>query len=326
MSNKTNPISNGMNILHWPISYELKKEAGENYRTNYAIGLKDREPLEIIRELTFDGVVPNIIPKDIENLFDFIESQILNKKLSGVGLEVGSGPGTFSSLLAKRKAVNKVYGVEICAPIIDLLMPKVANYILGDNINKVIGVVGSFDEIQLPENSVDFIFDFFSLHHSGDLNITLKECNRVLKSGGFVLCLDKARPNSYTREDLDELLDTEYGEGYKKQFSLPLGPKLTRRLNGEKEYRLEDWEASFARAGFSKVDYFYLEKSSSGNKPSQLIKSLLASLPVSLQKLVNGLLPMPQQNHKFLLEVRNRVYSRLVNPFRKEISLIVAYK
>lgn len=141
-----------------------------------------------------------------------------------------------------------------------------------------------------------------------------------------MLCLDKARPDYYTREDLDELLDAEYGEGYKKQFGLPLDQKLTRRLNGEKEYRLKDWEASFIQAGFSRIDYFYLEKSSSGNKSSRFIKNLLASMPFSLQKLINDFLPMPKQNHKFTLEVRNRIYSRFVNPFRKEISLIVAYK
>lgn len=326
MSNKANPASNGMEILHWPISPELKKEAEENYRTNYALSLKNREPLEIIRELTFDGVVPNITVRDIERIFDFVECNFLAKKIAGVGLEVGSGPGTFSSILAKRKRVNKVYGAEACRPIVEILMPKVAEYILNGNLNKVIGAIGSFDDIQLPGESVDFIFDFFSLHHSNNLIITLKECARVLKKDGFIFCFDKARPDYYTQEDLDELLDAEYGADYKRQFGLPLDQKLTRRMNGEKEYRLRDWRASFDGAGFSRVDYYYLEKTYSANKTSGFIKNLLSLIPPWLQKKLNKFLPELTQNHKFILSSKNRVYSRFVNPFRKEMSLLIAYK
>ena len=56
-----------MEILHWKIDQALEKEAQENYRTNYALALKDKDPLSIVRELTFDGVVPNITIKDIED-------------------------------------------------------------------------------------------------------------------------------------------------------------------------------------------------------------------------------------------------------------------
>lgn len=315
-----------MEILYWPINPELQKEAEENYRTNFAIKLRDRNPIEIIRELTFDGVVPNIMVGDIERIFDFVECSFLAKKIAGVGLEVGSGPGTFSSVLAKRKRVNKVYGVEVCRPIVGALMPKVADYILNKSANKVVGAVGSFDDIQLPGESVDFIFDFFSLHHSNNLIITLKECARVLKKDGFIFCFDKARPDYYTREDLDELLDTEYGEDYKRQFGLPLDQKLTRRMNGEKEYRLKDWQTSFGEAGFSRVDYFYLDKTSSGNATSRIVKSLFSLIPPKFQKHLNKFLPEPTQNHKFILSPRNRVYSRFVNPFRKEMSLLIAYK
>jgi len=315
-----------MEILRWKIEPGLEKEAADNYRTNYAFKLKDKEPLRIIKELTFDGVVPDITIKDIENMFDFVEGNFLGKKIAGVGLEVGSGPGTFSSILAKRKNVERVYGVEICRPIVEVLMPKVSEYILNGQTSKVVGVVESFDEMELPDESVDFIFDFFSLHHSNDLAITLKECNRVLKKNGFIFCFDKARPDNYEKQDLDELLDTEYGEDYKKQFGLPLDQKLTRRMNGEREYRLKDWREFLRGAGFPRTDYFYLNKTNEGGFLAVLIKNILSLLPVCVQLFAGNYLPEKRYNHKFGLEVKNRVYTKFLNPFRKEISLIIAHK
>ncbi len=311
--------------MHWKIDTALEKEAIENYRTDYALKLEDGDALNIIRELTFDGSAPDITVPAIENLFDLIENNFLERKISGVGLEVGAGPLTFSSILAKRGAVSKVYGVEICRPIIERLAPKVSDFILGNKNNKVIGVVGSFDQIELPDESVDFIFDFFSLHHSNDLGVTLKECKRILKKGGFIICLDKARPNVYGQNDLDELMDTEYDYKYKKQFGLPIEPRLTRRMNGEREYRLKDWLNYFDKAGFEKADYYLLDKIV-GSGWAVKVKKIISFLPVFFQAIFNNKLPGPKYGHKFYLEPKNRIYSELINQFRKEMSLIIAHK
>lgn len=315
-----------MQILHWPVEPDLEKETQEHYRTRFAHELKDKNSLEIIRLITFDGVAPNISITDIENLIKYVVGKFL-PRLSGQGLEVGAGPGTFSSVLASLESVDKMYALEICAPIVELLGPKVARFVLEEKEDKVVLVVGDFDRIQLPDQSLDFVFDFFSLHHSSNLNKTLKECSRVLKPNGFIFCLDKARPDYYNHEDIDKLLDTEYPSHDKeKLFGVPTSQKFTRRMNGEKEYRLKDWQASFHEAGFSKVDYFYLDKTSSANKLFKVIKNLLAIFPPTIQINLNKFLPKPAQNHKFILSSKNRVYSSFVNPFRKEISLLIAYK
>lgn len=315
-----------MEILNWRINPELKKEAEEHYRTKFAISLKDRDPLIIIHQITFDGVAPSIEIKDIENLFDFVDKNFLKGKIKRTGVEVGSGPATFSSVLAKRDSVEKMYAVEVCQPIVEFLMPKVAKYILGERKNKVVGAVGSFDNMELLDESVDFIFDFFSLHHSNDLGITLRECQRILKPGGFVLCFDKARPDHFRREDLDELLDAEYpARDKEKLFGVPASQKFTRRMNGEKEYRLNDWIQAFKNAGLSKVEYFYLAKVV-GNRLSKFIKNLISFLPPKMQIYINSLLLQPKFSHKFILSSKNRIFSKLVNPFPKEISLLIAYK
>lgn len=315
-----------MEILYWPIEPTLKKDIENHYRTKFAINLKDKEPLEVIRQITFDGVAPAIEIKDIENLFDFVERKFLKRKINGVGVEVGSGPGTFSSVLAERNSVEKIYAVEVCEPIVKLLAPKVADYVLDGSSNKVIGVVGSFDSMELPDESVDFIFDFFSLHHSNNLAVTFRECSRILKKDGFIFCFDKGRPDYFTPEDLNELLDAEYDYDFKKQMGMPLDSRFTRRMNDEKEYRLKDWISAFNGAGFSKIKYFYLAKTISNNFGFRAIKSFLSNFPVSLQLVFNKLLPLPKFNHKFILAAQNRIFTKPVNPFPKEISLMIAYK
>lgn len=315
-----------MEILHWSINPELKKGAEEHYRTHFAVSLKDKDPLTIIRQITFDGVVPDIGIKDIETLFDFVERNFLKGGIKGIGLEVGAGPGTFSSVLAKRNSVEKVYAVEVCKPIVELLTPKVADYVLDGRLNKIIGVVGSFDSMELPEESVDFVFDFFSLHHSDDPGRTLKECHRILKKGGFIFCFDKARPDYFTRRDLDELVEAEYNDDFKKQMGMPLDRRFTRRMNDEKEYRLKDWVSAFKNAGFNKTKYFYLVKTISKYHGFGVIKSFLSGLPVSFQLGFDKLLPLPKFNHKFILAPQNRIFAKPVNPFPKEISLMTAYK
>jgi len=303
----------------------LKKEAEEHYRTRFALALKDKDPLEIIRQITFDGVAPAIVIGDIEKLFDFVEKDLLGKKIAGVGLEVGGGPGTFSSILARRQSVKKMYDVEICRPIVEELLPRVSSHVLNGLTDKIVGAVGSFDDIKLPDNSIDFIFDYFSLHHSDNISITFKECHRVLKSGGFIFCFDKARPDYYTDADLTGLIDAEYGREFKKQFGLPLDQEWTRRMNGEKEYRLTDWRGAFLRAGFGKFESFYLAKIG-GGRISLAVKNILSNMPVSLQFMLARFMPKPRFNHKFILDPKNRIFTKLLNNFPKEVSIMIAHK
>lgn len=315
-----------MQMSYWNIDLMLEREAIENYRTRYALSLKDRDPLTIIRELTFDGVSPRMTVADIDGVFDYVEQSLLKRKIAGVGLEVGAGPLTFSSVLARRPAVQRMYGVEICKPLIELLAPKVSEYVAKDTSDKITGVVGSFDEMELSDRSIDFVFDFFSLHHSTDISVTLAECARVLKPGGFLLMMDKARPDSFSERDLRELTDQEYTESYKKQFGLPVDQKLTRWMNGEREYRLKDWKSALFNSGFSRIDHFNLQQTSGGGSLNQMLKKALSLLPIWLQTKANLILPQHRPNHKFIHSSDHRVHTSSINVFRKEISVIIAYK
>lgn len=312
-----------MEILHWEIDPLLERETLNNYRIDFAIGLRNNSAIEIIRELTFDGIAPKISIDKIENLVKLVDKKLLDKKISGVGLEVGGGPGTFSAILAKNPLVSRVFNVEVCKPIVELLGQKVTEYILGDDSGKVTGVVGNFDMMELSDRSIDFIFDFFSLHHSENLNVTLKECHRVLKEDGFILCLDKARPDFYSEKDLTELVDSEYDTISKKRFGVTPDVEFTRRMNGEREYRLKDWESAFKKAGFAEIDYYCLTRITGRFK---IIKNLISFLPIRIQKFIYGVIPGNKRNHKFILDNRNKIYSNVMNEFPKDISILIAKK
>ena len=314
-----------MQIRNWDINTEVQAEADKHYRTRFALSLKDKEVLEIVKGITFDKAAPKISLSDIEELFRYVNNRFLGGKIKGVGLEVGAGCGVFSSILARHCRVKKMYAVEFIASIVKELMSKVVTKILGDKSNKVIGCVGDFNNLELDNESVDFVFDFFSLHHSDNLKKTLQEANRVLKPGGFILCFDKARPNRLSEEDLESMLDKEYDDKFKESFGIPTELKLTRRMNGEHEYRLKDWQATFSATGFYGFEYYYLKKTLHSGFLMRLVKNIVALLPNSIQVVITKLLNK-ETEARFTFEPQNIIYTSKINPFPKEISLMIAWK
>ena len=312
-----------MRILTWRMDNGFKELAEQDYRTKFALSLKDKDCLTILRALTFDGASPAVTIADIEELFDFIERKVLGKKMAGIGCEVGAGAAVFSAILAKRSDVSQMYAVEVCAPLVTELMPQVVLAIAGLHVEKVVGCIGDFNRLEIPDGSLDFIFDFFSLHHSADIGVTLLECRRVLRRGGMLIALDKARPDSMTDADHARMLNKEYDDTYKKQFGIPLTQRLSRRDNGEHEYRLKDWHIAFISGGFSRFEHFRLDNPSGGPLPLQIIKKGISFLPPRFQPFFSRFLP--HGNDVFDLSWKNRIFTSTLGHFRKEISLLVAY-
>lgn len=316
-----------MEILNWKINPELKKEIDEHYRTDFALSLINSNPKKIIDEITFDSVAPNLTTKEVENFINFINKKFLKNKIKGVGLEVGSGPGFFSAIFAKNENVEKVYAVEVCENIVKGLMSKVTSFVLGKDLeDKVVGCVGDFSNLELKDNSVDFVFDFYSLHHSDNLNKTLSEINRILKPGGVILCFDKARGDYLTNEDLEKMLNKEYSLEAKRIMGVDSSIRLTRRMNGEKEFRLKDWESNFISSGFSKFEHYNIARCASGNKIIKKIKEIFSLLPPKIQIIFTSTILKSKEKTANDLSVKNRVYTKLIDNFPKEISLMVVYK
>ena len=312
-----------MKLDKWSVSQDLKATTDKHYRTAFALALKDKEPWEIVSRLTFDSVAPKLTLLEVEDLFAWVDKKVLGGNLKGVGLELGGGAGFMSAVLATFPPVEKVYNVEVVENVVRELGPKIVNYVLEKKSDKVIGCIGEFDNLQLPANSVDFIFDFYSLHHSLNLVKTITESARVLKPGGFVLCFDKARDNNLTLADLDGLLDKEYDHASKILMGLPADVSHTRRQNGEQEYRLKDWGQAFHAGGLSNVEHYHLARIT-GGKVGRLLKKVISLLPVNFQTVITSRLYKNKKVNN--LEISHLVFCPPIKNFPKEISLLVAYK
>jgi len=164
----------------------------------------------------------------------------LNIQLKGDGMEVAAGAAVLCCSIAKIfPEVNKVYALEIVEEVVKKLQPKIIE--ASEVKSRVIPMHGDFNNINLPDNSLDFALGFDSLHHSEDLAKTFKEIGRVLKPGGKLIFFDRAHPNSMSKAQEEFLVHTEYSTAYKIQYGLDPNKSYRRFENGEHEPRLSDW-------------------------------------------------------------------------------------
>tara|TARA_B100000378_G_scaffold203468_1_gene166835 strand:- start:129 stop:959 length:831 start_codon:yes stop_codon:yes gene_type:complete len=174
-------------------------------------------------------------------------------KIKGIGIDLGGGVGCISSTLAKNPNVEKIFCVELVEDVVKLCQPIVKKQILKDQYEKVVSVVGDYNFLELPDNSADFALSWDAMHHSQDLVITLQECKRVLKKDGIFMIIDRAHNNSTSDEEIERILNITYDEEFLKKNYRKLDEKLTRKENGEHEYRFYEWKEFFQKAGFELV-------------------------------------------------------------------------
>lgn len=234
--------------VRWPIDADLEAAVKVSYRSQLAVKLAEETAAEINRRYVY------LSNSQMSRMLDLVQEHVFPEAMSGVGLELGSGSGLLAAVAAARPQVKAVLALEICENF-DVLIQKVAKSVLGDDARKVIPVVGSFDDLKIPDECLDFALDHDSLHHSDDLPTTMKECARVLKPGGFLICFDRCHPDTVTDEQVNEMLDRVYSKEFLAFNSYPTDITLTRRENGEHEYRLFEWKAATENAGMELVGY-----------------------------------------------------------------------
>ena len=62
--------------------------------------------------------------------------------------------------------------MELVEDVVKLCQPIVKKQILKDQYEKVVSVVGDYNFLELPDNSVDFAISWDAMHHSQDPIIT----------------------------------------------------------------------------------------------------------------------------------------------------------
>jgi ubiquinone/menaquinone biosynthesis C-methylase UbiE len=115
----------------------------------------------------------------------------LGERARGELLDLGAGNGIASYAFAQNGA-RLVYALE---PSKSKLVGQdaIATLTCGLSV-EIFGGVG--EEIPLPDGSVDVVYARQVLHHTADLRQVLKECHRVLRSGGlFLACREHVVDN-----------------------------------------------------------------------------------------------------------------------------------
>jgi SAM-dependent methyltransferase len=174
----------------------------------------------------------------------------------GTGLELGAGCAAISVELVKRyPEVKKVYAIEIVPEIVEFAaLPLIEMHKLESTI---IPVVGNFDEMKVSADSIDFIVEFDSLHHSFNLKETIAESGRVLKKGGQLIAIDRSHWNTSKRRRT-ELENQEYSHKFLRDRGMDENKRVTRADNGEHEFLLSEYIQAFKSAGFQKIDWIML--------------------------------------------------------------------
>ena len=207
--------------------------------------------------------------------------QKLKINIKGNGLEIGSGPGILSiSILKIFKDVKKIYLLEMVPKNFDLIK-KVAKY--NGTEKKLSCIIGDFNNLKFQKNSLDFILDFDSIHHSENFDKTFDEISRVLKPGGILLCFDRAHPNYTSLQQINDMLNIEYSDEYKLENGININDKFTRRMNGEHEPLLKDWVKTSQKYGLKSRVFIFYTKSL-----KNFMKALYGLIiPYWLKKLLN---------------------------------------
>ncbi|WP_067620519.1 class I SAM-dependent methyltransferase [Alicyclobacillus acidiphilus] len=116
--------------------------------------------------------------------------------------DVGCGSGYFTIPLAQLTA-ETVYGIDVSGEMLEMLGERAAQADVS-NIERIEAVA---EHIPLPDGSVDRILCSLVLHEVDDLDQTLAEFRRLLKSSGKLMVIEWERKPMEMGPPLEERID-----------------------------------------------------------------------------------------------------------------------
>jgi len=208
----------------------------------------------------------------IQSMLQTVLKSKLLPEINGIVVELGSGIGLLGIALVSQdhdKDISGVLAVEAGLPFVEKGIRLAANELLEESANRIAPCYGTFDDLKIEDSTVDFIIQIEALHHADDLDSALAESFRILRSGGYLISIDRSWPDSTHRNVLEELLNHEYPKEWLETKGFPTHETFTRRDNGEHEYLDSDWKKAFLKAGFDitsfnvlhpKITFWHLRK------------------------------------------------------------------
>ena len=192
--------------------------------------------------------------------------ELLDKRLKGIGADMGSGAGTLATAVSRYDGVKKIFAVESSLWHVVNVIPKTIRG-LKLNPSKIVGCFGSFDRTQFPDNHLDFVVELGSFHHTNNSirDVTLKEMRRILKPGGIIIAIERSREDSIMDDEIHKILSKKMDKSYNERYGFPVEMPLTRLDWGEHEYRQKEWIEAFEGNKFNTIHSSTDVKQASGN-------------------------------------------------------------
>lgn len=170
----------------------------------------------------------------------------------GTVIEVGAGTGIVSSTISKFPEIKEMYCLDYDEYTVENLMPLV-QYSLDADFNKIKRVIGSYNKMSFPDQEVNTVVAVGAMHHSEDLDATLRECYRILKPGGYFIISDYALTNSLSQDEYSMLANKPISESEaeKYQSTNSLENVKTNKSISEHARPLFIYQAAAFNAGFT---------------------------------------------------------------------------
>lgn len=152
---------------------------------------------------------PNYSPEAIQKMCDFIGVQ---KSPDYMAADIGAGTGNLTMMLADK--IGKIIAVE---PNEEMRKFGIGNTLKMPNVQ---WIVGAGEKTSLPDNSIDLV-TFGSSFNTTDRQLALKESARILKHGGYFVCMwnnrDLTIPTQKKSEEIIRRYFPDYSHGVRRQ-------------------------------------------------------------------------------------------------------------
>lgn len=231
-----------MKILTWPRPQSLTSSPEYLANSRLAREASSRGIEEIINRYTYVG------PNEIKEVLEI--SPEIAVRIHGRGIDLGGGVGCVSAAVAQFPTVTEILCLEIVEECVLSCHSMVFSTLESPARDKITSVIGDFDNLQLDDQTMDFVTMWDTFHHSVEPISTLREIHRVLRPGGSLILVDRAHNNSITDEEINLWLAVEYDANFLRENFLDDFQGLTRLMNGEHEYRFFELLGFFQSAGF----------------------------------------------------------------------------
>ncbi|MEW2635669.1 class I SAM-dependent methyltransferase [Streptomyces sp. NPDC048389] len=160
-------------------------------------------------------------------------------------LDVGSGPGVISGLLAEAFPYAEVVAVDATAPLLERALSRAARNGQADRI--------SIRHAELPDGiedlgEADLVWASGAVHHLGDQRAATGALARLLRPGGLLALVEGGLPARHLPRDIGigrPGLESRIGAAVDDWFT-----RMRAELPGVKD-EVEDWRALLAASGLT---------------------------------------------------------------------------